>query len=95
MKDGFIQLTLAGEDYAQSPLLVFLVPEKVEAIEVACDGLDQGAKTTIFCESSRNYNVVEAPEEVMKLYLRAMWATKSMTSFKDKRGGLHSDGPVL
>ena len=95
MRDGFIQLTLAGEDHAQPPLLVYLVPEKVEAIEVADDGLEQGARTTVFCESSRNYNVVEPPEQVMKLYLRAMWASKSMTSFGGKSSGLHSDGPVL
>ena len=94
MREGFIQLTLAGEDHAAPPLLVYLVPEKVEAIEVATDGIDQGANTTVFCESSRNYHVVEPPEQVMKLYQRAMWASRSMTSF-GRRSAMNSEGPTI
>ncbi len=93
MKDGFIQLTLAGEE-SIDPMLVFLVPEKVEAIEIATDGIDQGAKTTIFCESSRTYNVTEPPELVMKLYVRAMWAARSMSNVQSKPIGWYADGPM-
>ena len=94
MRDGFIQLTLAGEDHAAPPLLVYLVPEKVEAIEVAAEDRDIGAKTTVFCESARNYHVLEPPEQVMKLYQRAMWASRSMTSF-GRRSAMNADGPTL